>query len=122
MAPQDPAAAAREYSIPAVIDTGSATRRIPNGAWCLFRIASAGSRNGKVVLASHREISDTDTSGHYTVKIYESTKENLGDGSWRHSSIILRPDSYLPGYEPIVLSEEQAEDLRVVGEMVAVLG
>jgi DUF2075 family protein len=100
----------------------SMNRRIPNGAWCLFRIASAGSRNGKVVLASHREIADTDTSGHYTVKIYESTKENLADGSWRHSSIILRPDSNLPGYEPIVLSEEQAEELRVVGELVAVLG
>lgn len=100
----------------------SMNRRIPNGSWCLFRVASAGSRNGKVVLASHREIADTDTSGHYTVKIYESTKEILADGSWHHSSIILRPDSYLPGYEPIVLSEEQAEDLRVIGELVAVLG
>lgn len=100
----------------------SMNRRIPNGAWCLFRLASAGSRNGKVILASHREIADTETSGHYTVKIYESTKEILADGSWHHSSIILRPDSSLPGYEPIVLSEEQAEDLRVVGELVAVLG
>lgn len=95
--------------------------RIRNGAWCLFRIASAGSRNGKVVLASHREIADTDTGGHYTVKIYESTKESLADGTWRHTAIILRPDSYLPGYEPIVLSEEQADDLRVIGELVAVL-
>lgn len=100
----------------------SMNRRIPNGAWCLFRIASAGSRNGKVVLASHREIADTDTGGHYTVKIYESTKENLADGSWRHMSIILRPDSYLAGYESIVLSKEQAENLRVVGELVVVLG
>jgi phage repressor protein C with HTH and peptisase S24 domain len=100
----------------------SMNRRIPNGAWCLFRIASAGSRNGKVVLASHREIADTDTGGHYTVKIYESTKESMADGTWRHSSIILRPDSFLPGYEPIVLREEQAEDLRVIGELVAVLG
>jgi hypothetical protein len=54
--------------------------------------------------------------------LYESTKENLADGSWRPSSIILRPDSNLPGYEPIVLSEEQAEDLRIIGELVAVLG
>ncbi|AAR34734.1 DNA/RNA helicase domain-containing protein [Geobacter sulfurreducens] len=100
----------------------SMNRRIPNGAWCLFRIASAGSRNGKVVLASHREIADNDTGGHYTVKIYESTKESFSDGTWRHASIILRPDSALPGYEPIVLSEEQAEDLRVIGELVAVLG
>jgi len=100
----------------------SMNRRIPNGAWCLFRVASAGSRNGKVVLASHREIADTDTSGHYTVKVYESKKESLADGTWRHTSIILRPDSLLPGYKSIVLSEEQADDLKVVGELVAVLG
>ena len=99
----------------------SMNRRIPNGAWCLFRIASAGSRNGKVVLASHREIADTDYSGHYTVKIYESKKENLADGSWRHTSIILRPDSDLPGYSPIVLSKDQMEGLRILGELVAVL-
>ena len=100
----------------------SMNRRIPYGAWCLFREEKGGSRNGKVVLASHREIADTDTSCHYTVKIYESTKEIQDDGTWRHTSIILRPDSYLPGYEPIVLNEEQADDLRVIGELVAVLG
>lgn len=99
----------------------SMNRRIPNGAWCLFRIASAGTRNGKVVLASHREIADAESSGHYTVKIYESKKETLADGTWRHTSIVLRPDSSLPEYEPIILNEHQAEDLRVVGELVAVL-
>lgn len=100
----------------------SMNRRIPNGAWCLFRTATAGSRNGKIVLASHREVADTDAGGHYTVKIYESMKESLSGDTWRHTSIILRPDSSLPGYEPIVLSEEQTEDLRVIGELVAVLG
>lgn len=100
----------------------SMNRRIPNGAWCLFREDKGGSRVGKVVLVWHREISDSETSGHYTIKIYESTKENLVDGTWRHGSITLRPSSYLPRYEPIVLSEEQAADLRVIGELVAVLG
>jgi DUF2075 family protein len=100
----------------------SMNRRIPNGAWCLFRTASAGSRNGKIVLASHREIADTEYSGHYTVKIYESAKKNQTDGTWRHTTIILRPDSFLPEYKPIVLNEHQAEDLRVLGELVAVLG
>jgi len=100
----------------------SMNRRIPNGSWCLFREDKGGSRFGKVVLAWHREISDTETSGHYTVKIYESMKESFLDGSWQHTSIILRPDSYLQGYAPIVLSEEQAEDLQVIGELVAVLG
>lgn len=100
----------------------SMNRRIPNGAWCLFRSTAAGSRKGKIVLVSHREIADTETSGHYTVKIYDSTKEALPDGTWRHKTIILRPDSFLSEYEPIALDEHQAEDLMIIGELVAVLG
>ncbi len=99
----------------------SMNRRIPNGAWCLFRLNPAGTRQGKVVLVQHREIADTDTGGHYTVKIYESMKEILPDGTWRHSSIILRPDTTASGYEPIILSEEQSDDLKVIAELVAVL-
>lgn len=50
----------------------SMNRRIPNGAWCLFSRSTGGTRQGKVVLAQHREISDTDTGAHFTVKVYES--------------------------------------------------
>ena len=100
----------------------SMNRRIPNGAWCLFRMNPVGTRQGKVVLVQHREIADSETGGHYTVKIYESLKEQSSDGSWRHTSIVLRPDTTLPGYEAIVLSEEQAEDLKIIAEVVAVLG
>jgi len=100
----------------------SMNRRIPNGAWCLFRLAPKGSRTGKVVLAQHRDISDPDTGGQFTVKLYESTKVSTPDDSWRHGSIVLRPDSTLPNYEPIVLTSDQADDLRIVAELVAVLG
>lgn len=100
----------------------SMNRTIPNGAWCLFRTNPVGTRHGKVVIAQHREIGDSDTSGHYTLKVYESRKELMVDGSWRHASIVLRPDSTLPEYESIVLSAEQAEDLEVIAELVAVLG
>lgn len=99
----------------------SMNRRIPNGAWCLFRMRPEGTRQGKVVLVRHRDISDADTGGHYTVKVYESKKEVLSDGTWRHSAIILRPDTWEYGYDPIVLSEEQGACLEVVGELVAVL-
>ena len=99
----------------------SMNRRIPNRAWCLFKLDPGGTRQGKVVLARHREISDTDTGGHYTVKIYESVKEILPDGTWRHASIILRPDTTASGYEPIILSKEQSDDLKVIAELVAVL-
>ena len=100
----------------------SMNRRIPNGSWCLFRLKQAGTRQGKVVLVQHRDIADTDTGGHYTVKVYESAKKVLADGTWRHASIILRPDTTASGYEPIVLSEEQGNDLKVIAELVAVLG
>lgn len=100
----------------------SMNRRIPNGSWCLFKKIPAGSRQGKVVLVSHREISDTDSGGHYTVKVYDSQKIMFDDDTWKHSSIILRPDTMANGYEPIVLDECQSEELMVIGEFVAVLG
>jgi len=104
------------------VDGESMNRRIPNGAWCLFRRDPGGTHQGKVVLVQHREIADTDTSGHYTVKVYESKKEVLSDGTWHHASIILRPDTTAQGYAPIVLDESQSEELQVIGEFVAVLG
>jgi len=100
----------------------SMNRRIPSDSWCLFKQIPAGSRQGKVVLVQHREIYDTDTGGHYTVKIYDSKKIIHEDGTWQHTSIILRPDTTAIGYEPIVLDESQSEEARVIGEFVAVLG
>jgi hypothetical protein len=99
----------------------SMNRRIPNGSWCLFRINPGGSRQGKVVLVRHRDIVDTEIGGNYTVKVYESRKEILPDGTWHHTSIILKPDTTASGYEPIILSEEQGNNLKVA-ELVAVLG
>jgi hypothetical protein len=93
-------------------------RRIPNGSWCLFRINPGGSRQGKVVLVRHRDIVDTEIGGNYTVKVYESRKEILPDGTWHHTSIILKPDTTVSGYEPIILSEEQGINLKVA-ELVA---
>jgi phage repressor protein C with HTH and peptisase S24 domain len=100
----------------------SMNRRIPNGAFCLFGPAPKGSRQGRVVIAQHRQISDPETGGQYTVKVYESTKAQTPDDSWRHAAIVLRPDTTLPGFEPIVLSHEDASELRVVAALIAVLG
>lgn len=99
----------------------SMNRRIPNGSWCLFRFNPAGSRQGKVVLVQHREIQDTDTGGHFTVKVYESEKRKEADGTWQHTKIILRPDSTDSGYQPITFTLDQAERLQVIAELVAVL-
>lgn len=101
----------------------SMNRLIPDGAWCLFRANPAGSREGRVVVVQHREISDADTGAHITVKRYHSEK-NVSEGheQWTHTRITLHPHSTQPRYKAIELTKEQAEDLRVVAEFVAVIG
>ena len=100
----------------------SMNRRIPNGAWCLFRANPAGTREGKVVVVQHRSISDPETGGRYTIKRYESEKVPAEDGGWRHRRITLHPDSDRPEFEPLVLNLGEEEDgLSVVAEMLMVL-
>lgn len=95
--------------------------RIPNGAWCLFRANPVGSRSGKVVVVEHRQISDADTGSRVTVKIYQSEKTEAEGGEWRHSRIVLKPDSSDRRYRPIVLAPADAENLKVVAEFIEVL-
>ena len=100
----------------------SMNRRIPNGAWCLFRANPTGTRQGKVVVVQHRSIADPETGGRYTVKLYTSEKAPVEGGGWRHERITLRPDSDRPGYQPIELAANDDEgDLRVIAEMLTVL-
>ena len=100
----------------------SMNRRIPNGAWCLFRAQPEGTRQGKVVVVQRRDGADPDTGGRFTVKVYSSDKIPNEDGGWRHSRITLAPDSDVPGFEPIVLNAEALGDaFTVVAELVAVL-
>jgi type I restriction enzyme R subunit len=100
----------------------SVNRRIPNGSYCLFRHPVEGTRQGRVVLVEHREIADPDLGGTYTVKVWESEREEGGDGTWRHKEVRLKPDSLSPDYEPIVLHGVGDDEFRVVAEVVEVLG
>jgi DUF2075 family protein len=99
----------------------SMNRRIPNGSWCLFRESSAGSRNGKVVIVQTRDVQDPDMGGQYTVKIYSSEKTAAKD-SWSHNSIHLEPASLDFNFKPIILEPDALNELRVLGEFVAIIG
>jgi DUF2075 family protein len=100
----------------------SMNRRIPNGAWCLFRANPTGTRQGKVVVVQHRSIEDPDTGGRYTVKLYASEKVPAEDGGWRHERITLHPDSDRLGFEPIEIGVNEGDDsFLVVAEMLMVL-
>lgn len=98
----------------------SMNRRVPNGAWCLFRAKPAGTRQGKVVVVQHRGIEDPETGGRYTVKVYRSEKVPAEDGGWRHERIWLCPDSDHPGYEPIEIDPLEG-GFQVIAEMLMVL-
>ncbi len=98
----------------------SMNRRIPNGAWCLWRLNPVGSHQGKVVLAQHHAIDDTDL-GSYTVKVYDSEKVSADGGGLRHSRITLKPDSTDPTYQPLVFEDLAEDELRVIAELVKVL-
>lgn len=99
----------------------SMNRVVPNGAWALFRSNPQGSREGKVVLVQHREIQDAETGGHFTLKRYQSEKEQAPDGTWRHTRIVLCPDSDREGYEPIVIEEAEEAELQMIAELIGVI-
>ena len=98
----------------------SMNKKIENGAWCLFKNYSGGSREGKIVLVEHYDIQDSDFGAGYTVKLYYS-KKNITNESWSHESIILKPHSYDSEYKDIVLEEDEISSLKVLGEFVTTL-
>jgi hypothetical protein len=98
-------------------------KRVPNGAWCIWRLNPGcdGRSGAEVVLAQHRDITDDELGGHYTVKLYKALREELEDGSWRIAKLVLRPDSTDPRFQPIVLRPTDEGDLVIVAELVEVI-
>ena len=97
----------------------SMNRRIPNGAWCLFRANPGGTRQGKIVVVQHRSIEDPDYGGSFTIKLYQSEKiEEYGE--LVNQRVVLKPQTNAFGYQDIVL-EDELEDLTVIGEFLSVL-
>ena len=98
----------------------SMNRVIPNGSICLFKTYTGGSRNGKIVLVENRDEQDPDFNSAFTIKTYSSEK-SVSEETWGHKSIVLRPNSLDSSYQNIIITEENAADMRVVGEFVKIL-
>lgn len=98
----------------------SMNRIIPNGSICLFKFYKGGSRNGKIVLIEYRDQQDPDFNSAFTIKTYSSEK-SVSEETWGHEAIVLRPNSYDPSYKNIVLTEENAVGMRVIGEFIRIL-
>ena len=93
--------------------------KICNGDLCVMRADPQGSREGKIVLAQHREIYDPDAGGAYSIKRFSSKKRATNDGSWRHDRIMLSPIN--PDYKPIVINSPDDCDCKIIAELVRVL-
>lgn len=91
----------------------SMNKIIPNGAICLFRKYTGGSRNGLITLVEGNDIYDTELGGNFTVKEYTS-KKSIDDDGWKHEEIVLKPLSTFD-YEPIVLRDDQLMNFKVIG-------
>lgn len=95
-------------------------RVIPNNSICLFKHYKGGTRDGKIVLVENSDIQDPDFNSAFTIKTYSSEKE-ITDEGWKHTSIILRPNSYNPSYENIIINEENGSNMRIVGEFIKII-
>lgn len=98
----------------------SMNRVIPNGSICLFKPYTGGSRNGKILLIENRDLQDPDFSSAFTIKTYTSEKIVTED-NWEHTSIVLRPNSFDGSYQNIIITEQNATAMRVVGEFIKIL-
>lgn len=98
----------------------SMNRIIPNGAICLFRQERGGTRNGKIVLVELNNQRDQESGYGYTIKEYESIK-NEDDSGFTHQMIRLKPKSTDASIKIIELTNQDEAEFRVVGEFVRVL-
>ena len=97
----------------------SMNRVIPNGSICLFKTYTGGSRNGKIVLVENMDIQDPDFNSAFTIKTYSSEK-SVSEETWGHTSVVLRPNSFDISYQNIIITAENAPEMRVVGEFLEI--
>jgi superfamily II DNA or RNA helicase/HKD family nuclease/SOS-response transcriptional repressor LexA len=99
----------------------SMNRRIENNSICIFKEPLGGSRNGKIVIVENYGKNYDEYNSSFTIKTYASEKRTSENGEWEHSVILLKPNSTDSRFEDIVLNKDDCENMRVVGEFVAVL-
>jgi len=97
----------------------SMNRVIPNGAWCLFRMNPAGSRENKRVLVQLQDYSDPEHGGAFTVKRYQRVGRDTQSVELA-GSIRLIPESTDQQFTPLEVRTGE-DKIRVIAEVLRVL-
>jgi hypothetical protein len=92
---------------------------VPSGSFCLFRPVPGGTKEGRKLLVWHEGLTDGETGGQYTLKVYHSDKVVGGDDSVAQKKIVLKPLN--PAFQPIEIDESDEGAVRAVAEFVHVL-
>lgn len=90
----------------------SMNKSIPNGAYCLFRRYTGGTREGGIVLASHSELNALGEPLGFTVKRYRADKQEHS-GRLFNASVRLEPESTDPSYSAIFI-DETTDSIKVL--------
>jgi hypothetical protein len=88
---------------------------IPDGAYCLFRRVALPSSPERAVLVRHAGAASSETGGQYTVKHYREGKDPDGE-----RQVVLEPAN--AAFAPIVITSPGVDDVRVIAEVVEILG
>lgn len=88
---------------------------IPDGSYVLFRTAPLPSSPERPVLVRYAGAADPETGGQYTVKLYREEATPSGE-----RRVVLRPAN--PTFAPLILTASDEGGVRVIAELVEVLG
>jgi len=92
---------------------------VPSGSYCLFRPVTGGSKEGRKLLVWHADVTDGETGGQYTLKVYHSEKSSSAADGEGNAKVVLRPLN--PAFDPIVLDAAEGGGVRVIAELLRVL-
>jgi ATP-dependent helicase YprA (DUF1998 family)/rubrerythrin len=106
-----------EHMFIAKVTGKSMEPKVPDGSWCLFGAAPAGSRKGKDLLVWHESIRDPEGMGQFTLKRYSSDWIQTADGA-RQARIVLQPLNCK--FSAIELLPTDEGSVRIVAELVKV--
>jgi hypothetical protein len=92
---------------------------VPSGSYCLFRPVPGGTKEGRKLLVWHEGLTDGETGGQYTLKVYHSERVADSDADGDKKRIVLRPLN--AAFQPIDLRGVDDTAVRAVAEVVRVL-